>query len=327
MNLLNIDGLSVYFGDNKKFPVVDNMSYQVKQGEIVGIVGESGSGKSISSLAILNLIDPPGQIVANKIEFNKQNLHNMSNKEYRKLLGNEIAIVFQDPMTSLNPCYTIGFQLLEAIKAHNKISKNICYEYAIDLLNKVGISDPSSRMKMYPHQLSGGMIQRVMIAIAISCHPKLLIADEPTSSLDVTIQIQILELLLDLQKKENMSLILITHDLALVSKTTQNIIVMYAGQIVEMGKAIDIFNLPRHPYTQALIHALPEFSNNKERLVSLPGSMPNRYHNILGCLLNTRCPYAKELCYKKEPKLIIFSGRKCKCHYPLNDFGQPIYAS
>ena len=219
MALLNVDKLSVHFGDESApFRAVDRISYSVKQGEVVGIVGESGSGKSVSSLAIMGLIDYPGRVMAEKLEFNGQDLQRISEKERRNLVGAEVAMIFQDPMTSLNPCYTVGFQIMEAIKVHQGGNKSTRRQRAIDLLNLVGIPDPASRLDVYPHQLSGGMSQRVMIAMAIACRPKLLIADEPTTALDVTIQAQIIELLLELQQQENMALVLITHDLALVAE-------------------------------------------------------------------------------------------------------------
>ena len=281
MALLNVDKLSVHFGDESApFRAVDRISYSVKQGEVVGIVGESGSGKSVSSLAIMGLIDYPGRVMAEKLVFNGQDLQRISEKERRNLVGAEVAMIFQDPMTSLNPCYTVGFQIMEAIKVHQGGNKSTRRQRAIDLLNQVGIPDPASRLDVYPHQLSGGMSQRVMIAMAIACRPKLLIADEPTTALDVTIQAQIIELLLELQQKENMALVLITHDLALVAEAAHKIIVMYAGQVVETGDAHAIFHAPRHPYTQALLRALPEFAQDKERLASLPGVVPGKGHDL-----------------------------------------------
>lgn len=230
MALLNVDKLSVHFGDESApFRAVDRISYSVKQGEVVGIVGESGSGKSVSSLAIMGLIDYPGRVMAEKLEFNGRDLQRISEKSAATLVGAEVAMIFRDPMTSLNPCYTVGFQIMEAIKVHQGGNKSTRRQRAIDLLNQVGIPDPASRLDVYPHQLSGGMSQRVMIAMAIACRPKLLIADEPTTALDVTIQAQIIELLLELQQKENMALVLITHDTALVAEAAHKIIVMYAG--------------------------------------------------------------------------------------------------
>jgi dipeptide transport system ATP-binding protein len=262
--------------------------------------------------------------MAESLEFNGQDLKRISEKQRRQLVGAEVAMIFQDPMTSLNPCYTVGFQIMEAIKVHQGGNKSTRRQRAIDLLNQVGIPDPASRLDVYPHQLSGGMSQRVMIAMAIACRPKLLIADEPTTALDVTIQAQIIELLLELQQKENMALILITHDLALVAEAAHKIIVMYAGQVVETGEAKDIFRAPRHPYTQALLRALPEFAQDKARLASLPGVVPGKYDRPNGCLLNPRCPYATDRCRTEEPELnVVDHGRQSKCHFPLDDAGRP----
>ena len=227
-------------------------------------------------------------------------------------------------MTSLNPAYTVGFQIMEALKTHEGGTKKARKDRTLELLRLVGIPDPESRIDVYPHQLSGGMSQRVMIAMAIACRPKLLIADEPTTALDVTIQAQIMELLLELQKKECMSLILITHDLALVAKAADRIIVMYAGQIVEEGTAKDIFREPKHPYTQALLRSLPEFAEGKSRLASLQGVVPGKYDRPTGCLLNPRCPYATEYCRQVEPLLHQIGSRKVKCHTPLNEQGNPV---
>jgi len=323
--LLTVDKLSVHFGDEgTPFRAVDRISYSVKQGEVVGIVGESGSGKSVSSLALMGLIDFPGKVMAEKLEFGGRDLKSMSEKERRQIVGAEVAMIFQDPMTSLNPCYTVGFQIMEAIKVHQGGNKKTRRQRTIDLLNLVGIPDPASRLDVYPHQLSGGMSQRVMIAMAIACRPKLLIADEPTTALDVTIQAQIIELLLELQQQENMALMLITHDLALVAEAAQHIIVMYAGQVVDSAKATEIFRAPRHPYTQELLRSLPEFAADKARLQSLPGLVPGKYDRPDGCLLNPRCPYATDLCRKEEPALRdLANGRQSKCHYPLDDAGRP----
>ncbi|MDC9590557.1 dipeptide ABC transporter ATP-binding protein [Xenorhabdus sp. XENO-10] len=324
MALLNVDQLSVHFGDeDAPFRAVDRISYHVEQGEVVGIVGESGSGKSVSSLAIMGLIDYPGKVMAEKMEFNGRDLTKISEKERRQLVGSEVAMIFQDPMTSLNPCYTVGYQIMEALKVHQGGNRKTRRQRAIDLLTLVGIPDPASRLDVYPHQLSGGMSQRVMIAMAIACRPKLLIADEPTTALDVTIQAQIIELLLELQQRENMALLLITHDLALVAEAAHHIIVMYAGQVVEIGKATEIFRAPRHPYTQALLRALPEFAVDKSRLASLPGVVPGKYDRPIGCLLNPRCPYANERCHQEEPPLKSVGGRQVKCHMPLDDEGRP----
>ena len=324
MALLDVKELSVHFGDEKApFKAVDRISYQVNQGEVLGIVGESGSGKSVSSLAVMGLIDFPGRVSAKGLEFEGKDLLSLPSKEKRELVGADIAMIFQDPMTSLNPAYTVGFQIMEAIKAHQGGSKKERRKRTLELLRLLGIPDPESRIDVYPHQLSGGMSQRVMIAMAIACKPRLLIADEPTTALDVTIQAQIVDLLLELQQKECMSLILITHDLALVAEAAHRIIVMYAGQVVEEGRAEDIFREPKHPYTQALLRSLPEFAEGKSRLQSLPGVVPGKYDRPQGCLLNPRCPYATDLCRSVEPKLRQIGNRQVKCHTPLNAQGEP----
>lgn len=323
MALLEVNELSVQFGD---FKAVDRISYQVEQGQVVGIVGESGSGKSVSSLAIMGLIDFPGKVSANGLYFDDRDLKHISEKERKKIVGADVAMIFQDPMTSLNPCFTVGYQIIEALKIHQGGSKAKLKARAIELLTCVGIPDPENRLGVYPHQLSGGMSQRVMIAIAIACNPKLLIADEPTTALDVTIQGQIIELLLELQRKDNMALVLITHDLALVAEAANKIIVMYAGQVVEIGDAKVIFKTPLHPYTQALLRSLPEFTQDKTRLASLSGVVPGKYDRPIGCLLNPRCPYANDICKMTEPMLVDGgNGRQVKCHYPLNDEGKPRY--
>ena len=325
MALLDVKELSVHFGDkNTPFKAVDRISYQVAQGEVLGIVGESGSGKSVSSLAIMGLIDHPGRVSAESLQFESTDLLTLESKAKRQLIGADVAMIFQDPMTSLNPAYTVGFQIMEALKTHEGGTKKARKDRTLELLRLFGIPDPESRIDVYPHQLSGGMSQRVMIAMAIACRPKLLIADEPTTALDVTIQAQIMELLLELQKKECMSLILITHDLALVAEAADRIIVMYAGQIVEEGTAKDIFREPKHPYTQALLRSLPEFAEGKSRLESLQGVVPGKYDRPTGCLLNPRCPYATEYCRQVEPKLHHIGSRKVKCHTPLNEQGNPV---
>ena len=324
MSLLTVENLSVSFGDEKApFKAVDRISYTVNEGEVLGIVGESGSGKSVSSLAIMGLVDFPGRVTAEKLHFNQNDLLALKPKEKQKIIGADIAMIFQDAMTSLNPSYTVGYQIMEALKVHQGGSKAARRERAIELLSLVGIPDPKSRLEVYPHQLTGGMSQRVMIAMAIACNPKLLIADEPTTALDVTIQAQIIDLLLELQHKENMALILITHDLALVAESAHRIIVMYAGQVVEEGRAEEIFKSPLHPYTQALLKSLPEFAEGKSRLQSLPGVVPGKYDRPQGCLLNPRCPYATEKCRSVEPALVQINSRQVKCHTPLNAQGLP----
>ncbi|RDL44163.1 dipeptide ABC transporter ATP-binding protein [Marinomonas piezotolerans] len=320
MSLLTLENLSVTFG---KFRAVDNISYSVKEGEVLGIVGESGSGKSVSSLSVMGLIDYPGEVSADNLSFADQDLLSMPEKQRRKITGSDIAMIFQDPMTSLNPCFTVGYQIIEALKTHDGGNKKVLRARALELLNLVGIPAPESRMNAYPHQLSGGMSQRVMIAIAIACNPKLLIADEPTTALDVTIQAQIIDLLIDLQKQKQMGLVLITHDLALVAEVAHRVVVMYAGQIVESGPANEVFSTPRHPYTQALLASLPESASGKARLEALPGVVPGQYDRPQGCLLSPRCPYATDHCRHVAPDSQGSLERQVKCHTPLDAQGRP----
>lgn len=314
MSLLELENLSVTFGN---FKAVDNISYKVEEGEVLGIVGESGSGKSVSSLAIMGLIDFPGKVKAENLSFHQTDLLALPDAERRKLTGSDIAMIFQDPMTSLNPCFTVGYQIMEALKTHQGGSKKELKAKTIELLTQVGIPAPETRLSAYPHQLSGGMSQRIMIAMAIACDPKLLIADEPTTALDVTIQAQIVDLLIELQRKKKMGLVLITHDLALVSEVAHKVIVMYAGQIVESGNAAEVFSSPKHPYTQALLQSLPESSAGKSRLDALSGVVPGQYDRPKGCLLSPRCPYATDLCHSTEPDVQGTIDRQVKCHTPL----------
>ena len=325
--ILEVENLSVSFNTYAgEVKAVRGVSFNLAPGETLAFVGESGCGKSVTAKSLLRLLKPPFAVIkeGSKITCDGKDVLALNKKELCAFRGDEISMIFQDPMTSLNPCYTVGFQIMEAIKVHQGGNKSTRRQRAIDLLNQVGIPDPASRLDVYPHQLSGGMSQRVMIAMAIACRPKLLIADEPTTALDVTIQAQIIELLLELQQKENMALVLITHDLALVAEAAHKIIVMYAGQVVETGDAHAIFHAPRHPYTQALLRALPEFAQDKERLASLPGVVPGKYDRPNGCLLNPRCPYATDRCRAEEPALnMLADGRQSKCHYPLDDAGRP----
>lgn len=318
MSLLSVKNLSVTFGTNENpFRAVDRLNYEVNAGEVLGIVGESGSGKSVSSLALMGLIDFPGKVSADSLSFEGTELLSLKDKARRKITGDDIAMIFQDPMTALNPCFTVGDQIMEAIKVHQGGRKKERRQKAIELLNKVGIPAPEDRLKNYPHQLSGGMSQRIMIAMAIACDPKLLIADEPTTALDVTIQAQIIDLLLDLQREKNMGLILITHDLALVSESADRVVVMYAGQVVEMGNAAEIFKNPQHPYTEALMKSLPESSQGHARLDALGGVVPGANDRPNGCLLNPRCPYATDKCRTEEPELITTNNHAVRCFMPL----------
>ncbi len=325
MSLLEIKDLTVEFGSEvRPFRAVDQVCLSIDKGEVVGVVGESGSGKSVTSKAIMGLIDWPGRVSASQLEFAGQDLLTLSDKQRRRITGRDVAMIFQEPMTSLNPCFTTGFQISEALKIHEGGSRAVRRARALELLEQVGIPDPKARLKAYPHQLSGGMSQRVMIAMAIACNPKLLIADEPTTALDVTIQAQILDLLLDLQRQRNMALMLITHDLALVAEAAQRVVVMYAGQVVETGPVPAIFDHPRHPYTAALLEALPERSVGQERLQTIPGVVPGLFDRPTGCLLNPRCKFATDYCRREAPQLeTLADGRQARCHYPLDEQGQP----
>lgn len=325
MALLHIENLTVEFGNEKSaFRAVDNVCLEIDKGEVLGIVGESGSGKSVSAKAVMGLIDWPGRVMAERLEFDGQDLQAMSDKQRRKITGRDIAMIFQEPMTSLNPCFTAGFQISEALKIHEGGSRAHRHSRVLELLEQVGIPDPSARLKAFPHQLSGGMSQRVMIAMAIACNPRLLIADEPTTALDVTIQAQIMDLLLNLQKQRQMALILITHDLALVAEAAHRIVVMYAGQVVETGPVPEIFETPRHPYTAALLEALPERSVGATRLKTIPGVVPGQFDRPKGCLLNPRCEFATERCRRETPQLQTDAvGRQVRCHTPLDAEGKP----
>ena len=323
--VLAVDDLSVSFRvRGQDLQAIRHVSLALYDQEILALVGESGSGKSVLTKTFTGMLEDNGRITSGRIMYGDTCLRDLKrDREWDQIRGKGITTIFQDPMTSLNPAYTVGFQIMEAIKAHQGGSKKERRERTLELLRLVGIPDPESRIDVYPHQLSGGMSQRVMIAMAIACKPRLLIADEPTTALDVTIQAQIVDLLLELQQKECMSLILITHDLALVAEAAHRIIVMYAGQVVEEGRAEDIFREPKHPYTQALLRSLPEFAEGKSRLQSLPGVVPGKYDRPQGCLLNPRCPYATDLCRTVEPELRHVGNRQVKCHTPLNAQGEP----
>ncbi|NJN46192.1 MAG: dipeptide ABC transporter ATP-binding protein [Candidatus Competibacteraceae bacterium] len=324
MTLLTINDLSVQFGTRSApFRAVDGVELSLEPGEVVGIVGESGSGKSVMSLAIMGLIDYPGRVTAERMVFAERDLLTMSASERRKLLGKDIAMIFQDPMTSLNPCYTVGFQIMETLKVHEGGSRAELRQRAVQLLEQVGIPDPASRLRAFPHQLSGGMSQRVVIAMAIACSPQLLIADEPTTALDVTIQAQIMDLLKDLQAQRGMALLLITHDLAVVAETCERVVVMYAGQIVETGRVEEVFKVPSHPYTAALLNALPERSEGQHRLSTIAGVVPGQYDRPNGCLLNPRCEFATDRCVREQPRLRSVADRQVRCHTPLDAAGRP----
>ncbi|MBT2699800.1 ABC transporter ATP-binding protein [Bacillus sp. ISL-40] len=303
--ILRIKDLKVSFQSGKKFvPAVDGISFELKDGEILGIVGESGSGKSVTSLATMGLIpSPPGKIENGEIIFEGKDLKNISEKEWRKIRGNQISMIFQEPMTSLNPLFTIGNQLMEAIRLHTDLSKREANVRSIELLKLVGIPRAEGILKEHPHQLSGGMRQRVMIAMAMACNPRVLIADEPTTALDVTIQAQILALMKDLNKKTNTTIILITHDLGVVAEICERVIVMYSGQIVEQGDVRTILKNPQHPYTKGLLKSVPDLRGKKERLYSIPGTVPTPGSIQKGCRFAARCSEAFSQCQEETPVL------------------------
>jgi len=279
---------------------VRGVSYSLNKGEALGIVGESGSGKSITSMSIMGLLQYPGIVKSGEIIFKGKDLLKKDKKEMRDVRGNEIAMIFQDPMTSLNPVYTVGDQIMEAIRKHQKISKSEARKKAIEMLTLVGIPDPKKRIDAYPHEFSGGMRQRVMIAIALSCEPDLLIADEPSTALDVTIQAQILDLMKELKNKLNTSIILITHDLGVVADVCSRVLVMYGGLIMEEGKVEDIFYNPKHPYTVGLLKSIPKIEN-KERLVPIDGTPPDLLNPPKGCPFAARCEHAMNICMEEQP--------------------------
>ncbi len=321
--LLEVQNLKTGFKtDEGAFRAVDDVSFYVKKGQTLGIVGESGCGKSVTSLSVMRLIQKPGSIESGKILFKGQDLLSLSEDKMRTIRGNEIAMIFQEPMTSLNPVYTIGDQIEEAVLLHQKdLSKPQARERAIEMLRLVGIPAPEKRFHEYPHQLSGGMRQRVMIAMAISCNPELLIADEPTTALDVTIQAQILDLMRKLQKEFNAGMILITHDLGVVAEMCQEVAVMYAGRIVEFGTVEDIFYRPKHPYTRGLLDSIPHFETGHklDQLKTIKGMVPSLYNLPVGCRFADRCPYAQDDCRAIYPTLENMRGiHKVACHHPLS---------
>jgi dipeptide transport system ATP-binding protein len=320
MSLLEIQNLSVEFPTSSGvLRAVDGVSLRLDEGEILGVVGESGSGKSVTMLALMGLVAYPGRVKADRLAFAGRDLLNISDSERRQLTGKDVAMIFQEPTTSLNPCFTIGFQLTETLRLHEGMDQKTATRRAIELLDQVGIPAPAGRLKAYPHQLSGGMNQRVMIAMAIACNPKLLIADEPTTALDVTIQAQILDLLLSLQRERGMALVLITHNMGVVAETAQRVMVMYAGQIMEERDAASLFEGPQHPYTAALLAALPERSVGDHRLATIPGVVPGLFDRPRGCLFGPRCAYATEHSREVRPELRPWQGGQIRCHYPLGD--------
>ena len=322
MPLLEIENLTVSFQTaGGQFTAVDSVSLHIKPGEIVSIVGESGSGKSVAMLALMGLLPWTATVTADKLAFNGRDLKSISKPALREIVGSKMAMIFQEPMTSLNPCFTVGFQLTEPLKTHLGMNRAASKKRAIELLDLVGIPEPQKRLSAFPHQLSGGMNQRVMIAMAIACDPELLIADEPTTALDVTIQAQILDLLLKLQKEKGMSLILITHDMGVVAETAERVAVQYAGQQVEKQLVKGLFKNPHHPYTQALLNSLPERSNSKI-LPSIAGVVPGQFDKPEGCLFSPRCDYATSKCLTVPPIAAGEELGRALCHYPI-EAGKP----
>jgi peptide/nickel transport system ATP-binding protein len=304
--LLNVDKVQTVFKTGKgEITSVEEVSFQLKPGQTIGIVGESGCGKSVTSLSIMRLLGKHGYVKNGSILFNGKDLAKISEAEIREIRGNEISMIFQEPMTSLNPVFTIGNQMMEGIRLHMKLGKKEARNYAIEMLNSVGIPRAEAIMNEFPHALSGGMRQRVMIAMALSCRPRLLIADEPTTALDVTIQAQILELMKKLRSQSNTAIILITHDLGVVAEMVDKIIVMYAGQVVEEADVFTLFDNPKHPYTKGLIGSIPHIeTHQEERLVSIPGAVPSLQNMPTGCRFHTRCEFATERCLQEQPNLI-----------------------
>ena len=324
MALLEIENLSVEFPSRSSvLHAVEGVSLSLDAGDVLGIVGESGSGKSVTMMTLMGLVPYPGRVTASKMRFDGHDLLGLSSRERSRLTGKDVAMIFQEPTTSLNPCFSVGFQLAETLRVHLGMDSKAAKRRSIELLEQVGISDPETRLKAYPHQLSGGMNQRVMIAMAIACNPKLLIADEPTTALDVTIQAQILDLLRSLQRERGMALVLITHNMGVVSDMAQRVAVMYAGQIMEQQPAQALFRRPRHPYTEALMAALPERSDGSARLATIPGMVPGLYDRPTGCLFAPRCSYVNDDCRSQRPGLVNGLQAAIRCHHPLSLNGQP----
>lgn len=326
--ILQIDDLHTYFfTDEGEVPAVNGVSFKLHKGEILGIVGESGCGKSVTSLSIMQLIpQPPGKILSGKIYFKGKDLVKASEKEMKHIRGNDISMIFQEPMTSLDPLFTIGNQLVEAIKLHKKIKKKDAKSLAIELLKNVGIPRAEEVFDEYPHQLSGGMRQRVMIAMAMSCNPEILIADEPTTALDVTIQAQILDLMKQLNREKGMAILLITHDLGVVAEMCDRVIVMYSGEIIEQGTVREILKDPKHPYTKGLIRSLPKIDEENQKLYSIPGTVMKPTLNYNGCRFAPRCEFAFEQCFKQSPSLIsVEENRKARCFLYSESGGENNY--
>ncbi|HEX3349119.1 MAG TPA: oligopeptide/dipeptide ABC transporter ATP-binding protein [Acetobacteraceae bacterium] len=324
MALLEIRNLAVEFATARgRFRAVEGIDIDVDESEVLCIVGESGSGKSVAMLAVMGLIAFPGRVTADVMRFGGTDLLGLSPRQRRHVVGKDIAMVFQEPMTSLNPCYPVGWQIGEALRVHRAVPRRKVRARVVQLLEQVGIPSPATRLRAFPHQLSGGMNQRVMIAMAIACNPRVLIADEPTTALDVTIQKQILDLLVALQREHRMALVLITHDMGVVAETAHRVQVMYAGQTVETQATDSLFAAPRHPYTAALLDALPERARGRARLPTIPGVVPGIDDRPSGCLFQPRCAFATPHCVAVRPALAEVPGGRSRCHYWLDDAGHP----
>ncbi|MBU2983433.1 ABC transporter ATP-binding protein [Lentibacter algarum] len=318
MSLLRIRNLSVDFATaSGQFRAVDGVDQDVNESEILAIVGESGSGKSVSMLALMGLLPWTATVTADELMFDGHDLLHMDAKARRRVVGNDLAMIFQEPMSSLNPCFTVGWQIKEALRVHLGMGRRERHARAVELFEQVGIPDPEKRLSAFPHQMSGGMNQRVMIAMAIACKPKLLIADEPTTALDVTIQAQILDLLASLRDETGMGLVLITHDMGVVAETAERVSVQYAGQKIEEQPVVELFETPHHPYTSALLDALPERATEK-RLPTIPGVVPGQFDRPAGCLFSPRCQFANAKCKAEVPATLGADLGHAKCFYPLN---------
>ncbi|KKO54853.1 ABC transporter ATP-binding protein [Paenibacillus sp. DMB20] len=302
-----------FFTELGEVKAVDGVSLAVRKGKTLGIVGESGSGKSILSLSILRLISNPGRIIGGEIQYNGDNLLKKSGREMRNIRGNQISMIFQEPMTSLNPVFTVGDQIAEAYRIHENMGRRQAMGKAVEMLRLVGIPSPEKRARQYPFQLSGGMRQRVMIAMALACNPDLLIADEPTTALDVTIQAQILELIQELQQRLHMSVIFITHDLGIVAETCDDVAVMYCGKVMEYTDVKTLFKEPKHPYTVGLMNSLPRHDVDQEELLAIKGSVPSPYEAMTGCRFAPRCPHVRDVCREMEPELNELGGHQVRC--------------
>ena len=312
--LLEIKGLKThFFTEDGTVKAVDGVTFEVGHGETLGVVGESGCGKSITSLSVMRLIERPGKIVEGEIMLNGENLLQRTDEEMQDIRGDQVSMIFQEPMTSLNPVFTCGDQISEAVQQHTGASAREGWDRAVEMLGLVGIPDPQRRAKEYPHQLSGGMRQRVMIAMALSTNPDLLIADEPTTALDVTIQAQILELMRSLRQKNRMAIMLITHDLGVVAEMADQVVVMYAGKVVERGDVRTIFATPHHPYTQGLLHSIPRLDERVGRLEVIKGTVPSPYNLPTGCLFKRRCPRRMPVCDVAPPYRVVTDGHLSRC--------------